>query len=86
MTTHEKTNIYQAFFGRNSAANRNSLIRKSSIVSSVIDDERAKCEAPMRFMKKIKDCEVIQRYILRINVEMNNLKQMKLMCKELNQE
>ena len=48
LSTNEKTNIYQAFFGRNSTA-RNSLIRKSSII------DEGKGEAPLRFLKKIKD-------------------------------
>jgi hypothetical protein len=61
LSTHEKTNIYQAFFGRNSNT-RNSLIRKSSIV----DDGRG--EAPLRFLKKIKDEDILQKFILRINV------------------
>lgn len=61
LSTHEKTNIYQAFFGRNSNT-RNSLIRKSSI----IDDGRG--EAPLRFLKKIKDEDILQKFILRINV------------------
>ena len=67
MSTNEKINIYQAFFGRNSIANRNSLIRKSSIMSSVVEDGN-KGDAPMRFMKKVKECEILQRYVLRINV------------------
>ena len=79
LSIHEKTNIYQAFFGRNTS-NRNSMIRKSSII------EEGRVEAPLRFLKKIKDEEILQKYIFRLNICMNSLKQMRILCKQLQDE
>lgn len=83
LSTHEKTNIYQAFFGRNSAA-RNSLIRRSSMRTSVI--EEGKNDAPLRFLKKVKEEEILQKYLLRLNIDMNSLKQMRILCNEMKEE
>lgn len=86
MNQKEKVNIYQVFFGnskdnRVSAIARNSLFRNSYIRQTSIG---MKNESTIGFLKNAnEDNESLQRFIIRANVEMAQLKQVNFLCQEL---
>lgn len=89
MNQKEKVNIYQTFFGnsknnRLSAIARNSLFRNSYMRQTNVG---SKNESTIGFLKNMnEDNENLQRFIIRANVEMAQLKQVKFLCEELENE